>query len=522
MKLARALPLAAAAAAGAITVLGFAPFGVAPLPVVTLAVLFALWQDAAPRAAAAQGFAFGVGLFGAGIAWIYIALETFGGMPTAIAVLATAGLAAYMALWPALAGYVAARMAPASTVGRAIAAASAWTLTEWLRGYVFTGFPWLTVGYAQLPGSALAGYAPLGGVFVVSLAVALIAAMVALAFDAVALGSRRCVILAAVVSVALLVGGSLANRIEWTAPEGKPLAVSLVQGNVAQALKFDPQFREKTFAIYAELVEQSRGRLIVLPESAYPMFSDEVPDAVIMHLIRTVGARRGDLLLGLFTAEAPAPGTSEPRYYNTVISLGESELQLYRKRHLVPFGETIPGKAVFGWFIRNVLAIPLADQTPGAAHQAPFAVAQTRVAVNICYEDAFGSELIDGARTAGFLVNVTNDAWYGRSIAAFQHNQIAAMRALELGRPMLRATNTGVTSAIAHTGRVIAELPWFTRGVLEVSIDGRTGATPYQVVGDVPALALPALLLALVAWTARRRVVGSPDIAHSLENRTMK
>jgi predicted amidohydrolase len=268
--------------------------------------------------------------------------------------------------------------------------------------------------------------------------------------------------------------------------EGKPLAVSLVQGNVPQALKFDPQFREKTFAIYAELVESSRGRLIVLPESAYPMFSDEVPDAVIHHLIRTASARRGDVLLGLFTAEAPAPGSTETRYFNTVVALGESDLQVYRKRHLVPFGETIPAKAVLGWFIRNVLAIPLADQTPGAAQQPPFTVAGTRVAVNICYEDAFGSELIDGARAAGFLVNMTNDAWYGRSIAAYQHNQIAAMRALELGRPMLRATNTGITSVIAHTGRVLAELPWFTRGVLEVTIDGARVRRPTSASAMAP------------------------------------
>jgi apolipoprotein N-acyltransferase len=188
-----------------------------------------------------------------------------------------------------------------------------------------------------------------------------------------------------------------------------------------------------------------------------------------------------------------------------VLSLGEGELQVYRKRHLVPFGETIPGKAVFGWFIRNILAIPLADQTPGAAQQPPFAVAGTHVAVNICYEDAFGSELITSARAAGLLVNVTNDAWYGRSIAAWQHNQISAMRALELGRPMLRATNTGITSAIAHTGLVMAALPWFTRGILEVTIDGRIGATPYQRLGDALAMALALAVVAGAALAARRQ-----------------
>jgi apolipoprotein N-acyltransferase len=160
---------------------------------------------------------------------------------------------------------------------------------------------------------------------------------------------------------------------------------------------------------------------------------------------------------------------------------------------------------VIGWFVRSVLAIPLADQARGGATQAPLAVAGQRVAVNICYEDAFGSELIHGARDAHLLVNVTNDAWYGHSIAAEQHNQIAAMRALELGRPMLRATNTGITSAIAHDGREIARLPWFTTGVLEVEIAGREGATPYLRFGDAPVLALSLLSIAIARVLHRRR-----------------
>ncbi len=504
MTRARALALAAAALAGAGTVAGFAPFGLPAVPVLTLSLLVALWQRSPARAAAGLGFAFGLGLFAVGASWVYVALETFGGMPTAIAVIGTAGFVAYLALWPALAGYVAVRLTRPDSVARALATAGAFTLTEWLRGYLFTGFPWLAVGEAQRPGSPLAGYAPIGGVFLVSLAVALVAALLALAYDALAERAWRRVGAIVVAAGALAVGGGIAGAVEWTAPEGNPVAVSLVQGNVPQEQKFDPEFRAKTFALYSELAAGSRGRLIVLPESAFPMFSDEVPDTVILGLVRTASARRGDLLLGLFTAEAPLPGSVDMRYYNTVLSLGEQDLQVYRKRHLVPFGETIPGKAVLGWFIRNILSIPLADQTPGALQQPPFAVAGTHVAVNICYEDAFGSELITAAHSAGLLVNMTNDAWYGHSIAAWQHNQISAMRALELGRPMLRATNTGVTAAIAHTGLVMASLPWFTRGVLEVTIDGRVGATPYQRLGDALALALAFVVLAGAALAARR------------------
>ena len=506
MTTARALALGMAAFAGVATVLGFAPFGFAHLPVVTLAVLFAQWNAAASRRdAAGLGFAFGLGLFGAGASWVYIALETFGGMPTAIALFATAGFVAYLALWPAIAGYVAVRFTASHSITRVIAAASLWTLCEWLRGWLFTGMPWLSVGYAELPGSMLARYAPIGGVYLVSFAVAVTAAMIALIVDGLAHGQCRRIAAFLAVCGALYAGGAALARMEWTRPDGAPVAVSLIQGNILQDVKFDPEFRERTFEIYAGLVEQSRGKLIVLPESAYPMFSDEVPDSVLLQLARTASKRGGDALLGLFTAEAPLPGTDEPRYFNTVVTLGSGELQLYRKRHLVPFGETIPGKPVLGWFIRSVLAIPIADQTPGDPEQAPFAVAGTRVAVNICYEDAFGRELIDGAQAARILVNVTNDAWYGHSIAAWQHNQMAAMRALELGRPLLRATNTGITSAIGHNGRIVAELPWFTRGVLDVDVQGRTGATPYQRIADWPALALALVVAVVACWRVPKR-----------------
>jgi apolipoprotein N-acyltransferase len=302
----------------------------------------------------------------------------------------------------------------------------------------------------------------------------------------------------------LAVAGVALSRIEWTQPSGAPLAVSLVQGNVLQDIKFDPEFRATTFDRYLRLVEQTRGRLVVLPESAFPMFSDEVPDTVLLSLIRIASARNGDVLLGLFTALPPEAGGDEPRYFNTVVALGDSDLQFYRKNHLVPFGETIPLKPVIGWFVRSVLNIPLADQARGGATQAALNVAGQRVAVNICYEDAFGRELIHGARQAGILVNVTNDAWYGRSIAALQHNQIAAARALELGRPMLRATNTGITSSIGHDGRELARLPWFTTGVLEVTVTGRTGETPYLQTGDWPALVLSLLLIAGGVLRARR------------------
>jgi apolipoprotein N-acyltransferase len=490
-------------------VLAFAPFEIPLLNLAALSVLFLLWSNAeTPRAAAWIGFSFGVGLFGLGTPWVYIALETFGAMPAPIAVLATAVFVTCSSLWPALAGWTAVRLTHRHWVTRLLAVSAAYTLCEWLRSYLFTGFPWLAMGYAEILHAGplpMAGYAPLGGVFLVSLAVALCAAAATGIMLAIARGDLRGAVACLAGIAAIVVAGAALLRIEWTMPQGAPVAVSLVQGNISQAQKFDPDFRPRIYETFDNLVRASKGRIVVLPESAYPQFADEIPGSVFLRLAAAARERDGSVLAGLFIAEPPLQPGGEERIYNSVVSLGAAPPQLYRKRHLVPFGESIPLKPIAGWFINQVLAIPLADQSAGPADQAPFEAGGQRLAVNICYEDAFGAELIPSARTATLLVNVTNDAWYGRSIAARQHNQIAAMRALETGRPMLRATNTGITAAIDHRGRVISELPWFVSGVLEVEIAGRVGDTPYLRFGDWPVLILAALMLLAAALWARNR-----------------
>jgi apolipoprotein N-acyltransferase len=490
---------------GGATVLGFAPIGLSPLEILTLAALFVLWNVAAsPRAAAALGFAFGLGLFGAGVSWVYVALSTFGGMPPALAAFATLVYCAYFALFPAATGWICARLARPATGERLAVAAACWTVTEWLRSWLLSGMPWLSLGYAQLE-SPLAGYGPIGGVFLVGLAVTTTAALLAYAARAPGVAGRGATLIALGALAALWIGGAGLRAVEWSHPAGDPLAVSLLQGNVEQEIKFSPQFRDQTLALYADLVAQARGRLIVLPESALPMFADEVPPDYVARLRDLALSHRGDVLLGLFFIEPRAENESDDHYFNSVVSLGSSPPQVYRKRHLVPFGETIPLKPLVGWFIRSVLHIPLADQTPGPPYQAPFEVAGERVAVNICYEDAFGSELIAEAREATLLVNVTNDAWYGRSLAAEQHEQIGAFRALETARPMLRATNTGITSIIDHHGAEVSRLPWFTRGVLEGQVAGRTGVTPYMRVGDAGAVVVSLVVAAGALFAGRRR-----------------
>lgn len=493
-------PYSIAFFSGALAVLGYAPFGIFPLPILALAVLFWLWSRAErPAQAAWLGLSFGMGLFCFGIGWIYVALHIYGYMPPILAALATALFAAVNAALPALAGYVQSKCKAGPNARILLLMPAIWTLAEWLRGLLFTGFPWLAVGYAQVPGSPLAGYAPLLGVYGVSLIVALSAALLLALWN---LRWSREGRIALAVLLALWVGGALLRTVAWTQPQGEPLKVSLLQGNVAQDEKFDEDKLIATLEAYRRLAQGSDARLIVLPETALPLLRDNVPQSYHAILRDHARGNGGDILIGAFEKESGS-------YYNSVYSLGSSESQHYRKNHLVPFGEFIPLRSVFGWLINEVLQIPMGDQASGGAHQPPLDVAGQKVAVNICYEDAFGEEIIRALPEATLLANVTNDAWYGKSHAAMQHNQLSQMRALETGRMMLRATNTGVTSVIGVDGRVQAMLPQHEEGVLTAEVQGYAGSTPYVRWGNTAMLVLIAAML-FAAWWLQRRTFPRP------------
>jgi apolipoprotein N-acyltransferase len=477
--------LAAVFFAGAISVAGFGDWPLFPLPLAALALLFWFWsRSPAARDAAALGFAFGAGFFLTGVSWVYVSLHDFGMMPAPLAALATLFFCLYLALFPAAVGYAQARFAVTTRVRLMLLVPALWTLAEWLRGWLLTGFPWLALGYSQVDGP-LAGFAPLAGVFAVTFATAVIAGALA---SLVAARGRRITLATIVVFIA---AGAILRGIEWTTPLGEPLPVSLIQGNIPQELKFVPGRYETTLDTYARLVEKSQGRLIVLPETAIPRFLDEVAPVYLERLEHHARERDGDILFGVPIAE------SRGRYYNAVMSRGTSPSQRYAKSHLVPFGEFVP--LGFGWIIA-VLHIPLSDFTRGGESQPPLAVAGQRVAVNICYEDLFGEEIIRPLPEATLLVNVSNVAWFGDSLAPEQHLRISRMRALETGRTMLRATNTGVTAIVDPRGAVTARLPSFTEGVLEGKVQGRAGATPYILIGNYAVVVGCAVLIgALVA-----------------------
>lgn len=474
--------------AGAFAVAGFAPLKLWPLPILSLAVLFGLLaRTPSRRAGFLIGLVWGLGFFIAGVSWIFISLSVYGGMAPWLAALATFLFCAFLALFPATVGALQAypkghkrwRVSPALRLLLLIPLL--WGVTEWVRGWLFTGFPWLVMGYSQAPESPLAGYAPLVGVYGVSFLLALIAALLAWSVTTPGLRVQRT--WAAVAIVVLGVGGQVLRGVAWTTPEGAPTTVALLQGNVPQEMKWRPERAQATLESYARLAAASPAQLIVLPETALPLFESDLPNRYRTGLLSLGRQNGGDVLLGVPT------GTPYGAYYNSVISLGTARSQRYSKVHLVPFGEYIPLKAVWGWILA-VLHIPLSDFARGAIDQRPLAIGGQRVAVNICYEDAFGEEIIRQLPEASVLVNVSNLAWFGDSFAPWQHAQMSQMRALETGRMMLRATNTGLTAIIDVRGRVLAALPLFQPGSLSGEIQGYSGSTPYVRWGNAPVLAL--------------------------------
>ena len=476
--------------AGAASVAAFAPPGAYPLLIATSAVLIHLWVPASPAAAARSGFAFGLGLFGAGVSWIYVSLHDIGGMAAPVAVLATFLLCAFIALLPAGAGWLQARIPAHPAVRACLLIPASWTLFEWIRSWILSGFPWLSFGYATV-GWPLQGYAPLGGVFLLSFLTVSLAGTIWLLF-------RRAPhpLVWGTAFVAMLVAGEALRQVTWSTPQGPPLSVALLQGNIPQSLKFDPVRYARTLETYERLADESKARLIIFPETAVPRFLDAVDPAYLKRLDAIAQRNQGDMLLGVPTRR------SAEEFYNSVVAFGVSPTQAYHKAHLVPFGEFAPPG--LAWTL-ELVNIPMSDFSSGKTRR-PLEVAGQRIAVNICYEDAFGDEIARELPQATMLVNVSNVAWFGDSLAPAQHLQIAQMRAIETSRMHLTATNTGITAAIDRDGRVLGRLPQFSEGRLEASAQGYVGATPYVWWRDwlVVVLCLAILVAATLIARAKR------------------
>jgi apolipoprotein N-acyltransferase len=518
----RALPrwhYLVALAAGAANTLSFAPTPHGGwLELVIFAFFFAwLTRTTGWKSAALTGGAFGFGNFVTGVWWLYVSMHYYGGMAAPLAGAAVVLFTLYLAVYPALAAGVWSFCAGHARNGAfddtpfsptwhgAFAFASAWAVSEWLRGYVFTGFPWLASGYAQVDGP-LAGYAPIAGVYGVGWMLALVAALIVQALVRVnepaeaRKGATRMarVAPAAVVALALIAAGMLLPLVTWTVPANAPLNVRLLQGNVKQEMKFEEAGTIAAINEYQQMITAKPADLVVTPETAIPVVIQELPEPFALAVRKFVDTTGTSVIFGAIGGTITPEGRLVD-YTNSLFGItpGSHELYRYDKHHLVPFGEFIPWG--FRWFVA-MMNIPLGDFARGAQVQKPFLVHNQPVAVDICYEDIFGEEIARSIREsdtpAGVLVNSTNLAWFGDTIALDQHLQIARMRSLETGRPMLRATNTGTTAAIDAHGNVIARLAPYTVGSIDVTVQGTSGNTPYVTSGNNTVLAVSLFLLA--------------------------
>jgi apolipoprotein N-acyltransferase len=497
--------------AGAFNVFAFAPFHLWPLQIVSLALIFLLVirrsEDWSSRQIAFLGLSYGFGWLFFGVSWLLIALTRYGGLPIWLSFIALALLAAFLACYSALALAAGHQLLKRWKLSDAhvllLVLPALWALSEWLRGWLLTGFPWLVSGYAHT-GSPFSGYASLIGVYGIGWVSALAAGAVALAIIKRSMLVRMLVLL-----IALVVVGLALRQVQWTQAIGKPLTVRLLQGNVDQNMKFDMDHINESLTLYRDMILAETADLIATPETALPLLSSQLPPDYLASLKQFSQTNQSHLIVGL------AVNDGENLYSNSVVGFSGGDKQedyRYDKHHLVPFGEFIPYG--FHWFVQ-MMKIPLGDFSSAGLMQVPMRVKDQFVLPNICYEDLFGEEIAAqlawqaGSKTgaATILMNASNLAWYGDSIAIPQHLQISQMRVLETGRPMLRTTNTGATAIISGSGEIIAQLKPLSRGTLSASVQGMGGLTPYIVMGNkgVILLALLALILAYILARKNRQ-----------------
>lgn len=482
---------------GVLLAFAFAPYEIFPLAIISPAGLLVLCLKVSPRRAFWLGFIFGLGLFGAGIYWVFHSIHVFGGVPSLLAGFITSILIAAMALFPATVTYLTNRYFPINNAAKIIYAFPViWLFSEYTRSWMFSGFPWLFLGYSQT-NSPLKGYAPILSVYGVSLAVIMSSSLLVYAIIKFKQKEFRSTYLCLFAMMTIWIVGGLLSLIPWTQPTGKAISVSLVQGNIPQAVKWSPEYLQLSFDRYEQLTEPLWGKdkLIIWPEAAIPLSLRDAADFInaMDAKAKATGSR---LILGI-----PIPTNNGDGYNNAIVTLGKDH-KVYLKRRLVPFGEYIPFADIFSdWF--KFMDIPMTNTIPGDVTQPPLTLGNLKILTSICYEVAFPELLKSRDPAISFLLTVTNDAWFGDSSAQAQHLQMAEMRALEFKRPVVFVSNDGITAIINPDGSIAAAAPPREPYVLNGTVQPMQGLTPWMRNGTDPIIFI-LLVLLIVAIRSKK------------------
>ena len=486
------LKILLALVSGAFLVLAFAPFHFSIFSLLCPAVLLLLWRSASPTLAFWEGLFFGFGFFGCGVSWVFVSIDEFGGVDAFGSGLITAGFVILLALFPALQGYCLNRFFKVRGVLYSIFAFPAtWIVAELLRGWILTGFPWLTLGEAEIH-LPLKGFIPVLGASGAGLVTLVISGLLPLLFNR----SWRTRVISAVTILALFLMGFGLTHVHFTYPKDHAVQVTLIQGNIPQSLKWNENTLSLSLSTYQSLTEQHwDSDDIFWPESAIPLFNTEA--APYLNQLQHE-AREHDtaILLGI-----PIQNLDSHQDYNGAMVLGEGR-GVYLKRHLVPFGEYVPFSSLLG-MVFEILNVPMSNFASGPEDQPLVWMHNLKVAVSICYESAYALSLQKQARHTDFIAVLSDDAWFGHSIGPWQHLEISQARALETGFYVINATNNGITAIIDPQGHITASLKPFTRAALTGSIHNMYGETPWVAYGIWPLLLILLIFLMVATLFAK-------------------